>query len=411
MSSKKVDPHKHEHYYRVWKEKLPQQKDLAAANKKHLLNYLADMEVGKNVSLSSKKGARSFGRLRNQGSKLYAIFRLLQIREDVNDVAKVTEDQLLKFFNDMSSGKVKSLRTKAVYTQAGNYVKSFKAFWHWYQIVQHKAGKPIPDITNYLDSKVDKPKFNYFTLNQLKILCDNSKLYYKTLMMFMFDSGIRSPTELMNVRLKDLEWLEDKNRYQLDIRAETSKTFGRKIKLMLCSPVLKQYIKQENLKPNDYLFAEKTRHAINSYLREIGFNLLGIGKQSKKKLAGGKTRKWVSTGLTMYDFRHSSACYWIKIYKTQSAILYRFGWKKMEMLLYYTEFMGMTDTIQDEDLYVDISKTELEKQIAKVQRNAEIQEQKHQAEMDATKKLLAAQEKRMIAMFKKMVKSKKINSS
>ncbi|MBT4447112.1 hypothetical protein HOC96_07755 [archaeon] len=83
----------------------------------------------------------------------------------------------------------------------------------------------------------------------------------------------------------------------------------------------------------------------------------------------------------------------------------------MEMLLYYTEFMGMTDTIQDEDLYVDISKTELEKQIAKVQRNAEIQEQKHQAEMDATKKLLAAQEKRMIAMFKKMVKSKKINSS
>ena len=50
-------------------------------------------------------------------------------------------------------------------------------------------------------------------------------------MMFLFDSGIRSPTELMNVKVSDL--FNDFK--ELNIREEISKTFGRRIKLMICS--------------------------------------------------------------------------------------------------------------------------------------------------------------------------------
>jgi len=42
-----------------------------------------------------------------------------------------------------------------------------------------------------------------------------------------------------------------------------------------------------------------------------------------------------------------------------------FGWKKSDMIFYYTELLGMSDNIESEDLYIDISKTELEHQINK----------------------------------------------
>ena len=51
------------------------------------------------------------------------------------------------------------------------------------------------------------------------------------LMMLLFDSGMRSPTELLNVTVGDL----DPACKKLRIGSETSKTFGRTINLMLCS--------------------------------------------------------------------------------------------------------------------------------------------------------------------------------
>jgi hypothetical protein len=72
--------------------------------------------------------------------------------------------------------------------------------------------------------------------------------------------------------------------------------------------------------------------------------------------------------LSLYDFRHSSACFWLPRYKSESALKYRFGWKKSDMIHYYTEFLGMKDTISQDDLYLDVTKTELEKEIVKLQK-------------------------------------------
>ena len=54
----------------------------------------------------------------------------------------------------------------------------------------------------------------------------------------------------MNVKVSDL--FNDFK--ELNIREETSKTFGRRIKLMICSDLIKDYIKEKELKPEDYLF-------------------------------------------------------------------------------------------------------------------------------------------------------------
>jgi DNA-binding protein H-NS len=43
--------------------------------------------------------------------------------------------------------------------------------------------------------------------------------------------------------------------------------------------------------------------------------------------------------------------------------MFRFGWKTEQYILYYSEFLGMRDLISAEDLYIDVTKTELEKQL------------------------------------------------
>ena len=234
--------------------------------------------------------------------------------------------------------------------------------WHWYQRINRKERIDIRDITVDLDARDKKPYFNYFTIEQLSQLCNEAKYPYRILMMFLFDTGIRAPTEMMNVKVSDLQWNEEKGHYNLTIREETSKTFGRRIKLLLCSGMLREYITNKKIKPDEFIFT--TRHnSVNQYFRNLGWRILKLGKLlgTRKKVNG--TYYYLENGLTMYDFRHSSACYWLVRYKSESALKYRFGWKKSEMIHYYTELLGMKDTIEEEDLYVDVSKTQLEREL------------------------------------------------
>ena len=212
-------------------------------------------------------------------------------------------------------------------------------------------------------------------------------------MMFLFDTGIRAPTELMNVKVSDLEWNEEGKYYNLNIRHETSKTFGRRIKLLLCSAMLKEYIKNEKIKKEEFIFTTNP-HQVNEYLKRLGNKILQMGEFYQKRGRDGKLYNCSKNGLTMYDFRHSSACYWLPRYKSESALKYRFGWKKSEMIHYYTELLGMKDTISEEDLYVDVSKTQLERDITNkgneitlLQEQIQAQERKMEQMMEIMKTL------------------------
>ena len=72
-------------------------------------------------------------------------------------------------------------------------------------------------------------------------MLEGAEFQFKVLLTFLFDSGIRAPTELMNVRVEDLEWEASSAKFMLRIRDESSKTFGRRIRLMLSSELLKRY--------------------------------------------------------------------------------------------------------------------------------------------------------------------------
>ncbi|MBU2612551.1 MAG: hypothetical protein KKB62_02410, partial [Nanoarchaeota archaeon] len=102
--------------------------------------------------------------------------------------------------------------------------------------------------------------------------------------------------------------------------------------------------------------------SVNKYIKRMAKKIFG----EKESLAGEKYSE-----MTMYDFRHISCCYWLPRYKSESALKFRFGWKKSDKIHYYSEMLGMRDTIREEDLLVDVTKTEIEKRLMQAENKNE----------------------------------------
>ncbi len=46
-------------------------------------------------------------------------------------------------------------------------------------------------------------------------------------------------------------------------------------------------------------------------------------------------------------------------------------WKKSDKIHYYSELLGMKDTISEDDLLIDVTKTEIEKRLTKAEQEVE----------------------------------------
>ena len=352
-------------------------------NQDVIRSYIKDMLLGRNVS--GRKGKRGYSHLNTLLSRLVVISHFAHDHYN-KALVDLGAEEAHELFDNMREGKIKKIKGKGIYKSVHDYVKIFKAFWHWHIRVNRKNNREIEDITIDLCSIADrKPDFVYFTLDSLRKMLNMAKYEYKVLMLFMFDSGIRV-TEMLNVKRKDISSVANSDKLHLNIRDETSKTFGRKIKLMLCADLLMDYIAQNKLKDEEFIFNCNPR-IINQYLKRLsekvfGKNLHGLSENSKAK-----------SHITLYDFRHSSCCYWLPRYKSESALKYRFGWKGSNMIYYYSELLGMTDTIHDNDMLVDSTKTQLEKELAQEKGERELMQERitsQEQELSRMKKILEA---------------------
>lgn len=378
----KIDPYKMQERYEKWKLKMldekgnikGQIKGISKRSSDLIVQYVSDMEQGINVSVT--KGNRSYTRLVTLKDRMRKLTSLLKDHYGVEDVDTVKAEELHDLFTAMKTGKILTARKKT-FKATADYIKIFKAFWHWWMKINKKKGKLIHDVTEDLDTSRDKPKWVYLSEKQFKRLCDEANYRYRVLMTFLYDSGIRSPSELINVRMSDLEEIPG-DKYQLTIRDEVSKTFGRSIKLMFSSRIIKEYIQKEGLKGHDQLFPICHR-VVNQYLSRLGKKVLGDGLSK----AGEKYSR-----LTMYDFRHNSCCYWVVRYKNESALKYRFGWKESDKIHYYSEFLGMKDTITEQDLLVDVTASEIERMLEKERQERELLEERFEAMAKNVMKML-----------------------
>lgn len=383
---KKLDPFNHERRWANWKKSVEKGiPEISKANSDIILECLSDLEMGLNVSDNVPKGARAPSRLNDLRVKLIFFAKNFEQLFSLRDMTKISEDQLFAFFKDIQSGKILSQKGKP-YRCIDTFAKDFKTFWNWYMKAYGKRGMDITNIIKDLNVHVEKPDWVYLTEKQVKMMCEASKYEHKVLIWFLFDTGIRAPTELMNLKVSDLS--EDCK--ELNIRDLYAKknSFGRKIKLMLCSDLLKDYIKTKELKRGDYLFSISPP-SFNKYLKRLAVKLFGDFETE----AGHKTSQ-----ITMYDFRHNACCYWLVRYKSESALKYRFGWKKSDKIHYYSELLGMKDTISEEDMLIDVSKTELERKI-------EIKDREYQLLKEKVDMMENQME--MISKFIKSLKAKK----
>lgn len=354
----KADPFRNKTRWEEWKRTLKLQprfveKPISEQNRKWIIDYLLDMEQGYNVN---RKGRRSYIRLNTIRQRIVWVIANLEI----DDITQATDRQVLEFFNRMTTGDIRRHDGKP-FKSATDYIKVFTAFWHWYQ----KRDPRAPDITRFLTTDVPlHSEFVYFTVDELRQVAAQAKLSYRAMMWFLFDSGIRSPTELMSVRIRDLCFLPDHEVYKLHIREEYAKTFGRKIKLVLCSDILKEYIRGKG--PDSALFSGDW-NSIKTYLKRLFVRVLG-----DLPTKGGKRFGEIRP----YDFRHSSACYWLTRYKKEAGFKYRFGWKENQMMHYYTNFLGMEDPITQQDIMLETeAKSVLEKELVQQKRaNAILEE-------------------------------------
>ncbi len=349
----KIDPYNTKERYLAWKGREDKLSEISPINKEILLQYLNDMEIGINGHRSAKRGSRSYIHLMSLKDRLVSIMKKLKELYGIEDILKVNEEQIFLFFSNLRSGAITKPNGQK-YMCVRDYVKVFKAFWHWHQRINSKKGIELPDITLDLDTKEEKPDWVYLTEEQVKKLADNARYDYKILILFLFDTGIRAPTELMNIRVSDFY----NDFKELNIRQEVSKTFGRRIKLMICSSLVKEYVESRNLNHDDVVF-DINFTSTNKYLKRLAKSLFG----DEKSQAGQRY-----SDLTLYDFRHCSCCYWLIRYKSESALKYRFGWKESDKIHYYSELLGMKDTIAEDDLLVDLTKTEIEQRLEKFEK-------------------------------------------
>ncbi len=266
----KKDVFNHRIKYEKWKQDVMVNgvDDVNSKNSTVIVQYVFDMEQGRNIARGTKKGPRSYIRLNNIRQRLSFLVRLFEAR-DMKDVCKLTSGDVGELFNDMRSGKLRR-RDGGIYKSAGDYVKVFKAFWHWFMKVQRGKGVNVADITEDLDSSSSENSFVYFTLENLKEMFPHFSTDEQVRMLLMFDTIIRSPTELLSLKRTDVS-LDFR---ELTIPEEVSKTYGRTIKLLLCKDELRSYLRNSENDHNDDLF-EFTPRVFNTKLKKVATQLFG----------------------------------------------------------------------------------------------------------------------------------------
>lgn len=150
----KIDLYKHEERWFNWKARVSKGiPGITKTNSKLILNYLEDMEQGINISKVSAKGSRSHSRLNNLKQRMVFLTKQFEARFEIKSLTEITAKQLHEYFNAMRKGDIKTKDGK-IYRSIVDYVKVFKAFWHWHQkVFSNKISRSLSEIsffTNFL---------------------------------------------------------------------------------------------------------------------------------------------------------------------------------------------------------------------------------------------------------------------
>lgn len=354
----KVDVFNRKQQYLNWKERVLAEgiEGLTKENSSIIIQYVLDMEVGRNIAKGSVKGGRGFPRLCNISNRLTWIARKLQDR-GIEDLRACDEQIVLSLFSDMERGVLLTLAGKP-YKSYRDYGVVFKSFWHWWMKVNRKQGKPLPDITEDIPTGRTQPRFVYLTKEQLDRMLPFFEKEEQTVLLFLFDSLVRSPSEVLSLQVEHIHTRDDD--VCLSIPDEISKTFGRTLNLLYSGQAVLDHIAQKGLGPSDRLFSFKPEN-LNKKFQTVAVELFGDVRSHPQ---GDYFRN-----ATPYDLRHSGAVHFRLLSKENPGIIsldavrHRGGWTDMKMLNYYTQFLGLDGMIEKQGMLLRKDKHKLEREV------------------------------------------------
>jgi len=326
---------------------------ISKESSKIIMQYLFDLEQGKNLGRGSRKGARSYSRLNSYRHKLTKFAKLIEAKR---------KKSIIKADVDTIHSIISSLKQNHSQASITSYGREFKAFWNWYIRTQRLKDKEVKDICWDLETAPPKTRFVYVTKEQVDKMLPYLDYDEQLLTKFIFDTIIRSPKEVLNLRGQDI--YERDGEVWVNIPDEISKTFGRTFNLLYTGEEILKHIKKNKIGDDDFLFMSIKKYKTHYIpkLRQVATQLFG------NKVSHPKAQKMYSE-LSPYDLRHSGAIFLrILAQKNNSisldAIRQRGGWSDFTMLTYYTELIGLTGEIKKESLLIEEDKTKLEKEVA-----------------------------------------------
>lgn len=290
----KLDIHNIKKTYRRALARFQKDKAILPENKRIILQFLRDAELGKTIKNRAKKKIAE-GRL----SKY--LYRLRDLSNYFNKPFRaVTQKDMERFIYDLERDKIKeySERTKV------DIKNNIKKFWRW--LYTGKKAKRDEygnlDIINWIDTSLEEKEIPALTREEVEMLANACDIEYRAIVKLLFDSGARIE-ELLNVTLGDLTKKDDF--YKMRIRF--SKTKPRTISVPMCTQELEEWLRIHPDKDN-----------LAAYLFPVNYDAVRMKlKRTATKVLG--------KNVTPHILRHSSATYYCnKLNPFQ--LSYRYGW-------------------------------------------------------------------------------------
>ena len=315
--SDKIDIHKFEHLYNRCKEKIENDSSLIPENKKFILSYLRDSELGKTIKKGQKKKIGSGRNLRVAGILKIASEVWFQKPFDI-----VTVKDMENFILKLEKGEIKNAYGTSYKSETQITIKKFlRKFWKWLK----GQNKFYPEEVDWIDTSGESAD-----VQALPDLRDSVEKMYKlapsilkkAMIITLFDSGVREG-EFLNLRIKDVEHLggdEPEEKNILVFRIRHSKTFGRPVSLPLSSEDLRFWLKNhpDAHNPEALLWAHQQ-------VKEGKIKTVPVGKaffyNSVKRL--GKVALGIN--VTPHMIRHTSATYYAPKLD-RATFCKRYGW-------------------------------------------------------------------------------------
>jgi len=290
---------------------------------------------------------KSQGYVNRNRCKIKSVFKGLQ-DSGVVDISKATIKQVEDYFFEWKKQG-----------HSVDYAKRWNAFWNWWKQQNRREGKVVLDLSvNLKDMQNEgegESNFVWITKEEF----DKFRKYFdedkQTILLFLFDTLIRFPTELLSLREENI--FEKNGEVWVDIPKEISKTIGRKFNLVYSGEAVLKYIEKHKKEQGDYLF-ELSPTMFNQEMQKIAKQIW-----KDRKSEGGDFYK----NITGYDLRHSGSIHFRQLFQKTGQSLdllrERGGWSDFKMINYYTKRLGLDGHISKEKLLLEEDKSKMEKEL------------------------------------------------